>query len=119
MIRRMPGPRNGETFGSLAQTIDAKSFRAKRIRLRAAVRTEVTGQEDQAYLWLHIRKEGIGPTSVIFADDMADRPIITSDWRMFETAGNVPKDADKIDYGLAVVGSGRAWLDSVALEVSE
>jgi hypothetical protein len=102
MIRRMPGPRNGETFGSLAQTIDAKSFRAKRIRLRAAVRTEVTGQEDQAYLWLHIRKEGIGPTSVIFADDMADRPITTSDWRVFETAGNVPKDADKIDYGLAV-----------------
>jgi hypothetical protein len=29
----------------------------------------------------------------------------------------IPKDADRIDYGLALVGMGRAWLDSVALEV--
>ena len=50
---------------------------------------------------------------------MADRPITTRDWQVFETAGNVPKDAVKIDYGLALVGSGRAWLDSVALEISE
>ena len=119
MIRRMPGPRYGETFGSLAQTIDAKSFRSKRIRLRAAVRTEVTGQGDQAYLSLRIQKEGFGPTSVVFADDMADRPITTRDWQVFETAGSVPNDAVKIDYGLALVGSGRAWLDSVALEESE
>jgi hypothetical protein len=50
---------------------------------------------------------------------MVNQPITTLDWRVFETAGNVPKGADKIDYGLAIVGSGRVWIDSVALEVSE
>jgi hypothetical protein len=103
----------------VASRASPKSFRAKRIRLRASVRTDVTGQGDQAYLWLHIRKEGFGPTSVIFAEDMADRPITTRDWQVFETAGNVPNDAVKIDRGMALVGSGRAWLDSVALEVGE
>ena len=50
---------------------------------------------------------------------MADRPITTPEWRMFEMVGDVPKDAERIDYGLALVGVGCAWLDSVALEVAE
>jgi hypothetical protein len=48
---------------------------------------------------------------------MADRPITTREWRVFETVGDVPRDAARIDYGLALVGAGRAWIDSVALEV--
>ncbi len=117
LILRKPGPRYGETFGSLGQTIDAKAFQGRRIKLRAAVRTEVTGPGNQAHLWLRIQKAGVGPASLLFEDDMADRPITTGEWRVFETVGDVPKDAEKIDYGLALVGAGRAWLDSVALEV--
>jgi erythromycin esterase len=117
MIRPKPGPRYGETFGSLEQTIDAKAFQGQRIRLRAAVRTEVAGPGNQAHLWLRVQKDGFGPATLLFEDDMADRPITTREWRVFETVGVVPKDAARIDYGLALVGAGRAWLDSVALEV--
>ena len=102
MIRPKPGPRYGETFGSLEQTIDAKAFQGKRIKLRAAVRTEVAGPGNQAHLWLHIRKEGFGPATLLFEDDMADRPITTREWRVFEMVGDVPKDAVRIDYGLAL-----------------
>jgi erythromycin esterase len=117
MIRPKPGPRYGETFGSLGQTIDAKAFQGKRIRLRAAVRAEVTGPGNQAHLWLRIQKDGLGQATSLFEDDMADRPITTRERRVFETVGSVPKDAARIDYGLALVGAGRAWLDSVVLEV--
>ena len=117
MIRPKPGPRYGEPFGSLEQTIDAKPFRGKRIKFSAAVRTEVEGQGNRAHLWLHVRKEGFSPASLLFADDMADRPITTREWRVFEMVGDVPKDAVSIDYGLALIGVGRAWLDSAALEV--
>jgi erythromycin esterase len=117
MIRPKPGPRYGETFGSLGQTIEAKAFQGKRIRLRAAVRTEVAGPGNQAHLWLRIQKDGFGPATLQFEDDMADRPITTREWRVFETVGDVPTDAARIDYGLALVGAGRAWIDSVALEV--
>jgi len=50
-------------------------------------------------------------------DNMADWPITTREWRVYETVGDVPKDADRIDYGLALVGLGRAWFDSVVLEM--
>jgi erythromycin esterase len=116
MIRRKPGPRYGETFGSLGQTIDAKAFRGRRIKLRAAVRTEVAGPGNQAHLWLRIQKDGFGPASLLFEDLMADRPITTKEWRVLEITGDVPKDAARIDYGMALVGEGRAWLDSVALQ---
>jgi erythromycin esterase len=119
MIRRKPGPNYGETFGSLGQTIDAKAFRGRRIKLRAAIRTEVAGPGNQAHLWLRIQKSGFGPGSLQFEDDMADRPITTREWKVFETVGDVPKDADKIDFGLALVGTGRAWLDSVVIEVAD
>jgi erythromycin esterase len=118
-IRTKPGPRYGEPFGSLEQTTDAKAFRGKRIKLSAAVRTEVEGQGDRAHLWLHVRKEGFTPASILFVDDMADRPITTREWQVFEIVGDVPKDAVSIDYGLALIGVGRAWLDSAALEVVE
>jgi hypothetical protein len=117
MIRRKAGPRYGEPFGSVGQTIDAKAFRGRRVKLRAAVRTEVAGPGNQAHLWLRIQKAGFAAASVLFEDDMAERPITTGEWRVFETVGDVPKDADRIDYGLALVGMGRAWLDTVALEV--
>ena len=66
---------------------------------------------------MRVQKEGIGPATLLFEDDMADRPITTREWRVFETVGDVPRDAARIDYGLALVGAGRAWIDSVALEV--
>jgi erythromycin esterase len=117
-IRQKPGLRYGETFGKLGQTIDAKPLRGKRATFRAAVRTEGAGSGSQAYLWLRIQKQGIGPASSLIATDLSDRPITTADWRVFETIVSVPNDASTIDYGLALVGDGRAWLDSVSLEMA-
>jgi hypothetical protein len=117
-IRHKPGPRYGDTFGKLGQTIDAKPLRGKRATFRAAVRTEGAGSGSQAHLWLRIQKEGVGPASSPIATDLSDRPITTADWRVFETIVNVPSDAGTIDYGLALVGDGRAWLDSVTFETA-
>jgi hypothetical protein len=59
----------------------------------------------------------LGPASLVFEDDMAGRPITTGEWQVFEMVADVPNDADRIDYGLALVGAGRAWLVLVSLEV--
>jgi hypothetical protein len=50
---------------------------------------------------------------------MADRPITNSDWRDYEIIGYVPLDAETIGYGIALVGDGQAWLDSVSIDVIE
>jgi hypothetical protein len=104
-------------YGSLSQQIEAAEYRGKRIRLRAAIRTEVAGPGNQAYFWLRVTKEFFGPAALLFYDNMADRPITNSEWREFEILGAVLADADTIGYGLALVGDGRAWIDSVSLEV--
>lgn len=113
VISRTPGRHYGEMYGSFSQRIDAAGYRGSRIRLRAAVRTDVMGPGNQAYLWLRVMKKG---QNVAFYDNMADRPITSREWREVEIVGNVPMEADTIDYGYALVGDGRAWLDSVSLE---
>ena len=106
-------------YGSLQQRVEAAAYRGKRLKLRAAVRAEVEGSGSGAYLWLRVRKPGFGPAAVAFHDNMADRPITAREWREYEIVGEVPDDAETIDYGLALVGDGRASLDSVSLGVVE
>ncbi|HYO47858.1 MAG TPA: hypothetical protein VEY33_14345, partial [Gemmatimonadota bacterium] len=101
----------------LGQRIEATAYRGKRVRFRAAVRTDVTGPGNQAYLWLHVTKEWAFPPSTAFYDDMSDRPITNREWREYEIVGDVPEDAEMIDYGMALVGDGRAWIDAVSVEV--
>jgi hypothetical protein len=119
VITRTPGQHYGETFGSLNQQLDATAYRGKRIKLRASVRTEVNGPGNQAYLWLRVARQGFGPQAQGFYDNMAGRPITTSAWRDYEIAGEVAADAVTIDYGLALVGEGRAWVDAVMVEIAD
>ncbi len=114
VIRRTAGPHYGETYGRVTQVIDATAFRGQQVRLRAAVRTDVTGPGNQAHLWLEVHaKEASQPATL---DGPAARPIITPTWKVIEIVREIPKDAETISFGLALVGEGRAWLDSVSVE---
>lgn len=118
-INRSPGKHYGESFASLSQRIDARPYRGKRIRLKAAVRTELKGTEDHAYLWLTVSKAGFGPQSQLFTDRMADRPIAAKEWHEFEITGEVASDAEWISFGMAMVGEGITWFDSFSLDTLE
>jgi hypothetical protein len=119
MISRAPRKHYGETFGSVNQQLNAAAYRGKRIKLRAAVRTEVKGPGNQAYLWLRVSRPGFGPQAQGFYHNMADSPITASEWRDYEIAGEIAADAETISYGLALVGEGRAWLDAVTVEITD
>lgn len=118
LISHKPNEYFGETFGSLKQLIDAGSYRGKKMRLRAAARTEANGSSTQAYIWLRILKNG-ELLKATFYDNMADRPITSKDWSIYEIAGEVPMGAETIDYGFAVVGDGKAWSDEVSIQTIE
>ncbi len=115
-ISRLPGKHYGEAAGWLQQRIDAAPYRGKRIRLRAAVRAEVIGPGNQAHLWLRVSRKDFTP---LFFDAMLDRPITSSEWRDYEIVGEVSEDAETIEYGLALVGDGRAWLDTVSIGTAQ
>ena len=52
-----------------------------------------------------------------FFDNMNDRPIRSKDWQRFEIVGDIARDAERINFGLMLMGRGKAWLDSVAIDV--
>ncbi len=104
-------PNGPVAFGNVMQRIDARPYRGKRIRLRAAVRA---GGTAPAALWLRVdRKNG----ALGFFDNMMDRPITASEWRQYEIVGNVDDDAEALAFGMMVIGEGRAWLDAVSIDV--
>jgi C-terminal processing protease CtpA/Prc len=104
--------KDSNAFGNLLTYFDATPYRGKRIRFRAAVRAEVSGG-NQAALWLRVDREG---GAMGFFDNMADRPIRSSEWKTYEITGEVAPDAKTIFLGLMLLSEGKAWIDSASFE---
>lgn len=104
----------GERFGQFAQAIDPAPWRGRNIRLRAAVRTDVSGEGNSGHLWLRVdrpnRQRG-------FFDNMQDRPITASQWSTYEISGVVDGDAERLIFGAFLNGEGRLWADDFELSV--
>lgn len=104
--------RNAVPFGNLMQSIDAAPYRGRLVRFRAAVRAEVEGGGNQAQLWLRVdRPDG----AIGFFDNMMNRPIVSPDWQEYEIAGEIAGDAVALNFGVLLVGKGRAWIDDASL----
>ncbi|MFH1881489.1 MAG: peptidase S41, partial [Planctomycetota bacterium] len=102
--------------GGLIQLIDATEHRGKEIKLKAFVRTNVTGPGNQAGLWLQVYREGGRKR---FVDKMDGRPITSKDWQSYEIVGKVDDDASTIFFGCYLRGIGRLWADEVQLFVKD
>lgn len=112
VLARTPGPAYGEAYGRLSQTVDATPFQDAPVRLRAAVEARLPGPGDRVYLWLRVRRQGFGPGAVAAFEYLA---VAAGGWREREIVVRVPPDAATLDYGLALVGHGRAGLDAVSV----
>ena len=108
VIKRAPGRHYGEVFGELSQRINAAEFREQTVRLEAAVRVEGVSPGSQAYLWLRVE-------SLLGQESHATAPISAPKWQMYELTAPISPTAQKISYGLAFVGEGRAAIDDLAL----
>ena len=118
MISRLAGKHYGEVAGSFLQRLDATAYRGKKIRLRAAARASVSGAGNLSWLRLTVSTKRFGPQAAAF-DSLDKYPVTSAEWRIYEIVAEVPQDADSISYGLVLVGEGKAWLDSVSLEVMD
>lgn len=94
---------------TLMQSFDAAAYRGQRVRFRAAVRTD----DSRAQLWLAVERPDHRPS---FFDNMADRPIASNRWQVYDIVGEVAADATRIGIGLTVNGDGRAWIDAGVFE---
>jgi hypothetical protein len=96
--------------GTMMQTFAAAAYRGQRVRFRAAVRT----YDSHAQLWLAVDRPNQAPG---FFDNMADRPIASNRWQVYEIVGEVAADATRIGIGITINGDGKAWIDAGAFEV--
>ena len=101
-------------FGNLMRSIDATPFRGKTLRLRARLRLESKTAGDKAQMWFRVdqpdRKMG-------FFDNMDNRPVVTAAWTDAEIVGPIATDAQSIALGVMSIGSGRAWVEGMTLEI--
>ena len=99
------------SLAGYSQRTDAAPIRGRTVTLSAMVRTQdLVGA---ALLWIGTEAEG--GRLLGFARSDSTPVSGTSDWRSVEVQLTVPPDAHLVDFGLHVIGVGRAWLDDVKL----
>jgi hypothetical protein len=99
-------------YGTLAQAVLVpESLKGKRVRLRAWIRSEML-DDGRVQLGLRVDRAGGQPG---FFDNMADRPIHSTPWKLVEIEGEVAPDAERILVMLVVTGGGKVWLDEVSV----
>jgi hypothetical protein len=99
-------------FGTLVQAVLVPdALKGKRVRLRAWVRAEMV-DDGRVQLGLRVDRAG-GQTG--FFDNMADRPIRSTPWKLVEIEGDVAPDAERILVLAVVTGGGKVWIDDVSL----
>lgn len=102
----------GDDFGTLMQTISAKKYRGKRVRLAAWIKTDKV--DGWAGLWMRV--DGKSGNTLAF-DNMDKRSIKgTTDWARHEVVLDVDKGAESISFGTLLVEAGALWIDDVVIE---
>lgn len=104
-----------DIYGSVMQSIDAKAFRGKKIKIRAAIRAEIHSPKGSAHLWIRERFKDNDQTGLF--EFMAQNPIVIREWKYYEIEGWISSEALYLNYGLLLFGNGKAWLDDVSIEI--
>jgi hypothetical protein len=98
-------------FGTLMQTIDARDYRGKRIRLSGFLQSKGA---DKAQMWMRI--DGTEKRPLGF-DNMEQRALRgDTDWKRYDIVLDVPVTATDIAFGFLLSGKGQALADDFKLE---
>lgn len=102
-----------EDFATVMQQISAKNYLKKRVRLSAYLKSEeITGWGG---IWFRI--DGKNFEQLKF-DNMQNRPVIgTNPWNYYSSVLDVPSEAEILNFGFLLQGSGNLWADDFSLEI--
>jgi hypothetical protein len=96
--------------GNVMQVLPGELYRGKRIRFRAAVRTEgAVGR-----LWLRETRER-GRVGVV--ESMDRNPITSGTWERYEIVADLSPDAVRLEVGCMIRGTGAVYLDDASLSI--
>lgn len=95
------------------QEIGAEPFRGRKVRFRAAVRTELPAGRQARLVLRIIRPARPGPAQT----ELRGEPLGPDAWRFADVQAEVPADALAIFAGLELDGPGTVWIDDTALGI--
>ncbi|MEK5416624.1 MULTISPECIES: helix-turn-helix domain-containing protein [Paenibacillus] len=105
-------PPEENEFGTLMQQFDAKNYLGKRMRFAGFIRTEEVS--DWCGLWMRIDDK---LQNMLGFDNMQYRSIKgTASWNFYACVLDIPAEADCINIGILLSGSGKIWLDDCTFE---
>ena len=96
-------------LAKLVQSIQAEPYRTKRVRISAQVKSDPISQWQARYFVAAYAASG----EELLSDT---RLMHGATWQKYESVFDVPDTATRIEYGIALEGQGRAWLDDVQVE---
>lgn len=103
-------------FGTVTNGLEAVSLRGRAIRLRSAMRAEVTKGAGTGQMWLRVDRPN---QQMGFFDNMDNRPVTSAEWSEPEIVGTVDPDAVSINYGAFLAGNGVVEVDDFRLEAKK
>jgi hypothetical protein len=100
-------------FGTSMQAFFPEDYLGKRVKLSAKIKSRnVIGWSG---LWMRIDTDKKHAAAF---DNMQSRPIVgDTDWQDYSVILDVPKDSNKLSYGVLVVGSGEVWFDEFSFSI--
>ena len=101
-------------FGTLMQMTQVGQYSGRRVRFSGFVKSDKVTQ--WAGLWFRI--DGANPAVPLGFDNMQERAIKgTTDWTRYELVLDVPKEAQRLAFGVLLAGGGQVWMDDLKFEV--
>jgi len=99
--------------GGIMQSIQAGKYLGRTLRVRAALKTEnVMGG---VHLWMRIDSKRGWATAFDYMDNRAIQG--TKDWSAYEVVLPVAPDSSTVSYGFFLLGSGKAFMKDVRIEI--
>ena len=99
-------------IGLLRQSIKADKYRGKRVRVSGYIKSTPLTNGAAFLTTLYDQQDHMSYANSRWTGSVTD-------WQWFGIVLDVPANSDRLEYGLALIGAGQAWLDDVSVELVE
>jgi erythromycin esterase len=113
---RLESVDTNRTFGVATSQFPIDFARGKKLRYTGTIKTEDV-KDGHAGLWWRVDKD---QQPAVAFDNMVDRgPEGTTDWQEYVIELEIPEDGSNINFGVILVGTGKAWFDNLQIFLDE
>ncbi len=107
--------RQPASFATATATLPVTDFAGRHVRYSGWIRTRDVAETGFAGLWM--RADSAQERGTAFDNMQAQHVNGTRDWRRYAIELDIPRGSTNVNFGALLVGAGRAWVDSLAIEV--